>query len=112
MDIEPENGETAAVDEQAKPYPVSAPPPSTGYPPPGRTSGLAVASMVCGICGILWTMGLSGIVGLFLGYSARKQIRAERRSGSGMATAGIVMGWICVALWALFIIVIISVLVV
>lgn len=58
-------------------------------------SGLAVASMVCGICGI-FTLGISSLVGLFLGYRARRETRAGHRRGDGMAITGIVLGWLAV----------------
>ena len=59
-------------------------------------SGLAIASMVCGICGI-WTLGISSIVGLVLGYRARRETRQGGRRGDGMAITGIVLGWVLVA---------------
>ena len=59
-------------------------------------SGLAIASMVCGICGI-WTLGISSIVGLVLGYRARRETRQGDRRGDGMAITGIVLGWVLVA---------------
>lgn len=59
-------------------------------------SGLAIASMVCGICGI-WTLGVSSIVGLVLGYRARHATRQGGKRGDGMAITGIVLGWIVVA---------------
>jgi hypothetical protein len=62
-----------------------------GYPPPQRTNGLAVASMVLGI---LWIYWIGSILALVFGYIARKQIRERGESGSGMAVAGIVLGWV------------------
>ena len=64
-----------------------------GYPyaPPKRTNGLAIASMVLGI---LWLYWIGSILALVFGYIAKKQIRERGESGGGMATAGIVLGWI------------------
>jgi hypothetical protein len=65
-----------------------------GYPyapPQQRTNGLAIASMVLGI---LWLYWIGSILALVFGYIARKQIRERGESGGGMATAGIVLGWI------------------
>lgn len=77
-------------------YPQGYPPP--GYPPPGyypvvqrATNGLAVASLVLGI---LWLYWLGSVLALIFGYVARKQIRERNQSGEGLATAGIVLGWI------------------
>jgi uncharacterized protein DUF4190 len=65
-----------------------------GYPyapPQQRTNGLAIASMVLGI---LWLYWVGSILALVFGYVARRQIRERGESGGGMATAGIVLGWI------------------
>lgn len=77
-------------------YPQGYPPP--GYPPPGyypmvqrTTNGLAVASLVLGI---IWLYWVGSILALIFGYVARKQIRERNQSGEGLATAGIVLGWI------------------
>jgi Domain of unknown function (DUF4190) len=57
-----------------------------------RTSGRAIASLVLGIA----------LVGLVLGYGAREELRADPSlAGDGLATAGIVLGWIAVAIIAL-----------
>ena len=71
--------------------------PPSGYPyaPPRRTNGLAIASMVLGI---LWVYWIGSVLALVFGYVAKRQIRERGDSGSGMATAGIVLGWIWIAL--------------
>ena len=66
-----------------------------GYPPPQRTNGMAVASMVLGI---LWIYWIGSILALVFGYIARSQIRERGESGSGMAVAGIVLGWVGVGI--------------
>lgn len=56
------------------------------------TSGYAVASL---ILGIIWLGGLGSILALVFGYQARSQMRANpAMQGSGMATAGLVLGWL------------------
>jgi hypothetical protein len=78
--------------------------PQYGYPyaPPPRTNGLAIASMVLGI---LWMYWIGSILALVFGYIARNQIRERNEAGGGMATAGIVLGWIGVGLFALVIVI-------
>ena len=68
-------------------------PPPYGYPyaPPQRTNGMAIASMVLGI---LWLYWIGSILALVFGYVAKKQIRERGEAGGGMATAGIVLGWV------------------
>ena len=95
--------------------PPSPPPPSYQQPPPGYqqqygysgyppaspgTNGMAIASMVLGIVWIYW---IGSILALVFGYVAKSQIRSTGQSGSGMATAGIVLGWIGVGFLVLFI---------
>jgi hypothetical protein len=77
------------------PYGAGAAP---GYPGSGGTNGFAVASLVLGIIG--GTFCLVWIAALVFGYRARDQIRRSggTEGGAGMATAGIVLGWI----WAAF----------
>jgi hypothetical protein len=75
----------------AFPGPYGQPPYGYPYAPPRRTNGLAIASMVLGI---LWLYWIGSILALVFGYIARNQIRERGESGGGMATAGIVLGWI------------------
>jgi len=72
-----------------------------GYPyaPPQRTNGLAIASMVLGIVWLYW---IGSILALVFGYIAKNQIRERGEAGSGMATAGIVLGWVGVGFLLLF----------
>ena len=71
------------------------PPYGYGYPPPRRTNGLAIASMVLGIVWLYW---LGSVLALVFGYIARRQIRERGESGDGMAIAGIVLGWVGIGL--------------
>ncbi|MCQ3936506.1 MAG: hypothetical protein DPW18_05595 [Chloroflexi bacterium] len=64
------------------------------------TSTLAIISLIGGILGFTAMPLLGTIVALITGYMARKETRAipPTASGDGLATAGIVMGWIQVAM--------------
>jgi hypothetical protein len=55
---------------------------------------MAIASMVLGI---LWIYCLGSILALIFGYVALSQIRRRGEAGRGMAIAGVVLGWIGVA---------------
>jgi hypothetical protein len=81
-----------------------------GYRPPPSNSGKAIASMIIGIAGTviglplfclsgLCTAGVMApcaIVSLILGYMAKREINESGGAigGGGMATTGIVLGWI------------------
>lgn len=58
-----------------------------------QPSGLAIASL---LVAVLWFAGIGAVLALVFGYRARKEIRnsAGKKTGSGFATAGIVLGWI------------------
>lgn len=67
--------------------PVWAPPASS------QVSGMAIASLVLGLAWFYW---IGSILALVFGYVARREIDRDPAnvSGRGMATAGIVLGWI------------------
>ncbi len=74
-----------------------------------RTNGLAVVSLVLGI---VWVLGIGSFLALGFGYVARRQISdanhaagREVQRGAGIAMAGLLLGWIGVALLILLIIV-------
>ena len=85
------------------PYPQGPYPPPGPYPyPPYRpTNGMAIASLVLGI---LWIYWVGSVLALIFGYVARQQIRERGEGGDGMAVAGIVLGWIGVAVAALLVV--------
>jgi hypothetical protein len=64
------------------------------------TSTLALIRLIAGILGFTAVPLLGGIVALFTGYAAWQETRAvhPKFSGDGLATAGIIMGWIQVGL--------------
>jgi ABC-type antimicrobial peptide transport system permease subunit len=74
--------------------------PPEGVPYQQPNSSMAIVSLVAGILGITFFPLLGSIVALITGYSARKEIResAGTLGGDGMATAGLVMGWIGIGL--------------
>jgi hypothetical protein len=67
------------------------------------TSTMAIVSLIAGILGFSALPVIGTVVALITGYSARNETRAvpPTASGDGLATAGIVMGWIQVALFIL-----------
>lgn len=79
--------------------------PGYGYGPPAAqtTNGLAIASLVCSLAGLL-TCGVSALVGAILGHVAKRQIRDRGEGGGGLATAGVISGWIIFGLHVVVII--------
>jgi hypothetical protein len=85
------------------------PPPPGSYPPPPPggygyqplpqatgTNGMAIASLVCSLLGLL--CGIGSIVGLILGFIALGRINKTGQGGRGMAIAGIAIGAISLVL--------------
>ena len=67
-----------------------------------RTSGLSVASMVCGIVGLVIPFFgfVLGTLGIVFGAIALNQInKAPSLGGKGMATTGLVCGIVAIASW-------------
>ena len=64
------------------------------------TSTLAIISLVAGILGFTVLPIIGSIAAILMGYAARKETRTvpPLASGDGLATVGIVMGWIQVGL--------------
>jgi len=71
-------------------------PPAQATVRPAPTSGLAIASLIFGILGLTLLPTLGSIVALILGYMAKNEINssAGRLEGSGLAIAGLVLGYI------------------
>jgi hypothetical protein len=59
---------------------------------PRGTNSLAIASLVCGL-GQLLLYPLVTIPAIVLGHVARRQIQRTGEAGSGMALAGLLLGW-------------------
>ncbi len=89
------------------PEAASAPPPPCHQrqaPSHVSTNGFSIASL---ILGIVWGFGLASILALIFGYVAKNEIDKSAGSQRGRTTAiaGIVLGWVGVAILLLFIVV-------
>jgi hypothetical protein len=101
----------------AGPYGAGQPgpfPPGAGYQQQGygyapvqqKTNGLAIASLVCGIVGFVFLTILLGPLALIFGFVSRKQIARSggAQKGRGLSTAGIILGFILIALMVVLIV--------
>ena len=78
-------------------YQSGLPAPAPYYPPARQTTnGLAVGALVCSL--LFPFLSLPAVI---MGYIARKQIRERNEGGDGLAIAGLVIGWLGLAFWAL-----------
>jgi hypothetical protein len=74
---------------------------------PTRTNGLAIASMVLGILCVYW---ITSILAVIFGHIALSQIKRSNgtQTGRGMAIAGLVLGYIWLAILVVVIVVVIA----
>ena len=88
------------------PGPATAPmtSPYIGANPAGQTSSMAIASLICGILAFLTPAAIAAII---MGHISRSEIRksAGRLKGSGMALAGLILGYLGIAIIPLFLII-------
>ena len=77
--------------------------PASSTPATPPNSNMAVISIISGILGLTLIPIIGGIVALITGYMARNEIRESEGAlgGDGLATIGIVLGWISIALMAI-----------
>lgn len=75
------------------------PPPAASVAAARETNTLAVVSLVAGVAGyVLPHPFIAGIVAIITGHVARHQIRRSGEGGSGLALAGLVLGYLHLAL--------------
>jgi hypothetical protein len=68
-----------------------------GYPAPvpmRGTNGLAIASLVVSLAGVILLGGIPAVAGAIMGHFARRQIRTRGEDGDGLALAGMIVGYI------------------
>jgi hypothetical protein len=76
--------------------------------PAATTDGLATAALICGI-GQLIVGFPAGIAAIILGHKARRRIRQTGQGGSGMALAGLILGYVGTAGFVLLILLFVAV---
>jgi uncharacterized protein DUF1707/uncharacterized protein DUF4190 len=72
------------------------------YQPPASTNSLARASLVLGVAEF-FTMGLTAIPAIICGHMAKKEMRQTGQRGDGLATSGLVLGYMAVIFWGVLI---------
>jgi len=79
-----------------------------GGPPPTQTSGTATAALVLGICGFFVCPLICSIAAIICGNIAINDIDRSggRVTGRDMAKAGLILGWVGVALCVIGILII------
>jgi phosphotransferase system glucose/maltose/N-acetylglucosamine-specific IIC component len=65
--------------------------------PAARTNSSAIAALVCGVLA-LFGLAPIGIAAVILGHKALRQIRRNGGDGRGLAMAGLILGYLALAL--------------
>ena len=96
-------GELMALtaDLPAGAWPVPLPMPV--YQPPASTNSLARASMILGVAEF-FSMGLTAIPAVICGHVAKREMRQTGQRGDGLATAGLVLGYMAIIFWGIIIV--------
>ena len=96
-------GELAALTADLPAGPLPAwPVPAYQPPPPSGTNSLAIASMVLGVAEF-FTAGLTAIPAVICGHIARRQMKETAQRGDGLATGGLVLGYMAIIFWSVLI---------
>ena len=89
------------ADLPAGPVPMVYPMPV--YQPPVTTNSLARAALVLGVAEF-FTMGLTAIPAIICGHMAKREMRQTGQRGDGLATSGLVLGYMAVIFWGILIV--------
>jgi hypothetical protein len=77
---------------------------TTAASPVAKINGLAIASLVCGLAQFMFGP-LSTIPAIVFGHMARSQIKRTGEQGTGLALAGLILGWAAVILGIVIIVI-------
>ena len=92
---------TADLPAGAAPLP-AWPVPAYQPPPAGGTNSMAIASMVLGVAEF-FTAGLTAVPAVICGHIARRQMKQTAERGDGLATSGLVLGYMAIIFWSVLI---------
>ncbi|PTT16455.1 DUF4190 domain-containing protein [Microbacterium sp. HMWF026] len=71
---------------------------------PARTNTLAIVSLIASIVGVFVLPVIGQIVGIVTGHMSLSQIKARAEKGRGLAVAGLIVGYVTLALGVLLLV--------
>ena len=74
-----------------------------GYQTPAPTNTLAIVSLVLAILGLTFIPLIASVCAVVCGHLAKGQIKRNGEGGSGFATAGLVVGYVSIALFVVIV---------
>lgn len=97
---------------QAPAYPAynSAPgyPGGQAYAAPAPTNPLAITALIAGIAGFIILPFIGSLVAIITGHMALSKLKTSGEQGRGMALAGVIMGYVGIALGVLSLILLVA----
>lgn len=99
---QPYQGQGQGPGYSGQPYPPTYGQQYYGQQAPNNT--MAVVSLIAGIAGLTLIPFVGSIVAVITGHMARRQIAESGEAGGGLATAGLITGWVGVALGVLIVV--------
>jgi uncharacterized membrane protein len=94
---------TLTADLPAGAMPAVWPVPAPVYQPAMSTNSLARASLILGVAEF-FSMGLTAIPAVICGHLAKGEMRQTGQRGDGMATAGLVLGYMAIIFWGIVVV--------
>ena len=101
------------MDQQPPPLPPAQPYPQAAPAPPvaQSTNTLAIVSLATGIASWFLLPVVGAVIAVVTGHMAKREIRRTGEQGSGLATIGLILGYVHLAVAVLLIALLILVLV-
>ncbi|MFJ4038706.1 DUF4190 domain-containing protein [Microbacterium sp. NPDC090007] len=81
-----------------------------GYAMPARINTLAIVSLIASVVGVFALPVIGQIVGIVTGHMSLSQIKARAEKGRGLAIAGLIVGYVTIALGVLLLILFVALL--
>ncbi len=76
-----------------------------------RTDGYAIASIACSVVAFFGAFIIGSVLGIIFGKMAQTRLAADPTlQGEGLAQAGIILGWVGLAVGAVFLLLFLTVL--
>ncbi|TFI43097.1 DUF4190 domain-containing protein [Rhodococcus sp. 1R11] len=72
-----------------------------GFRPAPATNTLAIVSLVLAVLGLTFVPLIASVCAVVCGHVAKGQIKRNGEGGSGFATAGLIVGYVSIALFVL-----------
>jgi Domain of unknown function (DUF1707)/Domain of unknown function (DUF4190) len=94
---------TLTADLPAGAMPAIWPTATPVYQPAMPTNSLARASLILGVAEF-FSMGLTAIPAVICGHLAKSEMRQTGQRGDGMATAGLVLGYMAIIFWGIVVV--------